>query len=267
MPKRKEQIVFQEHPSDALVNQTLQMMNEKLAQQRQQQIDNADAASRASKRRKQTRWISSVAVAAAAFVLCVSVMDDRIGIEPAPMPSTGIVSTNAPVPAGIGAPLPVFQLAPVSFQYKPDMRLETVVRASGDQKEDLTALRGEMDAALMPTDGQLVRSEYIFYDFAMNENSAPLWVASAVYEGRAPIRLTVSNFATTLYNALKDGSGVEVDKKQIWTGVDTESSDFFAAWQSGEWYVQMQIPEAKEWTDTELVACIKSMLSLPVMAK
>lgn len=229
MPDQKkfENTTLPEHPSDELVNRTLQMMNQRLEENRRQP----------AARPKPVRigWVQIGSMAVAAAALAVFLLSQ-----------------------------PAAKLNPVSFVYQPDMRLNAAIRTEAQGQSDLQQLADELDAALQPADDALKRTDYLFYDFAMNENSAPLWFASAAYEGKQSIQLTVANFATSLHNALEAGEAAQIGGVQVRTGVDTVTGDFFAVWQSAERYVQMRL-SGSGLSDREKMESIQTILKLPMM--
>lgn len=228
MPEKKwKHTALPEHPSDELMNRTLQMMNQRLEENRSQPAVQPEP--------RRFRWIQMGGLAAAVAVLAVFLITQ-----------TGET------------------LRPVSFAYQPDMRLSAVSRTDAEGQSDMAALRDELDAALQPANSSIKRTDYQFSDFAMNENSLPMWFASAVYEGQQAVKLTVSNFPTTLHSALKDGEPTRFGSREIRTGVDTATGDFFAVWQHGEYHVQLRTSGAG-LSDREKRACIETMLELPLM--
>lgn len=191
------------HPSDELVSRTLEKMNQRLAENRTRCTPAAAP---------RTRWIRAASLAAAAAALCILLLSQ----------------TQA-------------RLEPLAFTYQPDPRLSAVNRTEAGGQSDLTALRAGLDAQLQPIAG-CTRTDFAFYDFALNENSPVMWFASAQYEGERTFSLTVTNFATTLHQALADAAPAEVNGCAVRAGVDSAAGGFFAVWQAGERYVQLALP-------------------------
>ena len=216
-----------EHPSEELMSRTLQKMNERLEENRRQAVQQP--------KKSKTRWVQMGSLAAAAAVLAVFLFTQQ-----------------------------TVKLSPASFTYQPDLRLNAVSRTDAPGQSDLQRLSEKLDAALTPADSALKHTDYLFYDFAMNENSAPLWFASAVYEGGHAVQLTAANFVTSLHNALKDADPTQIGGRQVRTGVDMLTGDFFAIWQSGEYYVQMQMA-GEGLSDSEKLEAVKAILNLPLM--
>lgn len=224
--KRNRQTALPEHPSDELVSRTLASMNRRLEENRARPVSQP----------RRTHRVQAFSLAAAAAVLAVFLL----------------VQGNA-------------KLEPVSFSYQPDLRLNAVTRTEYDGQSDLAQLAAELDAALTPGKDAPKRTDYLFYDFAMNEQSAPMWFATAQYEGAHDLRLTVSSFATTLHSALENGAPADVNGTAVRTGVDAATGDFFAVWRTGGRYVQLQVPGGGKLKDGEKRGCIAEMLQLPLM--
>lgn len=152
------------------------------------------------------------------------------------------------------------QLSFDEFACQTDMRLEMGLRAGSEGEADASAIRDELEGKLAAAMGKYARTDFQFRSFALNAQGPELWAAQAVYDGEKgeSFRIAVTNFPTSVHDALEGGAAQELGGVSVYTGKDTQTGDLYAVWASSGRYVQLQLPGNVSWNDRELARLIEA---------